>query len=102
MRETDIDGLRSALDEGAILVDVREPHEYAEAHVPGAVLIPMGQLAARLDEVPADGPVYVICRSGNRSGQMGPLLDSRGYDSVNVVGGTMAWVRAGHPYDQGL
>ena len=105
MRETDIDGLRQALadtDGGATLIDVREPHEYAEAHVPGAVLIPMGQLAGRLAEVPSDGPVYVICRSGNRSGQMGPLLDAHGYDSVNVLGGTMAWVRAGHAYDQGL
>ena len=102
MRETDIDGLRAALEEGATLIDVREPMEYAEAHVPGAVLIPMGQLASRLAEVPADGPVYVICRSGNRSGQMGPLLDAHGYDSINVLGGTMAWVRAGHPYDQGL
>ena len=102
MRETDIDGLRTALDEGATLIDVREPYEYAEAHVPGAVLIPMGQLASRLQEVPSDGPVYVICRSGNRSGQMGPLLDAHGYDSINVLGGTAAWVRAGHPYDQGL
>ena len=102
MRETDIDGLRDALSEGATLIDVREPHEFAEAHVPGAVLIPMGELAARLAEVPSDGPVYVICRTGNRSGQMGPLLDAHGYDSINVLGGTMAWVRAGHPYDQGL
>ena len=62
----------------------------------------MGQLASRLAEVPSDGPVYVICRTGNRSGQMGPLLDAHGYDSINVLGGTMAWVRAGHPYDQGL
>ena len=105
MRETDIDGLRQALadtDGAATLIDVREPYEYAEAHVPGAVLIPMGQLAGRLDEVPSDGPVYVICRSGNRSGQMGPLLDAHGYDSINVLGGTAAWVQAGHPYDQGL
>ncbi|GAA1932110.1 rhodanese-like domain-containing protein [Nocardioides marmoribigeumensis] len=102
MRETDIDGLRKALDEGATLIDVREPQEYAEAHVPGAVLIPMGQLSSRLDEVPGDRPVYVICRSGNRSGAMGPLLDANGFDSVNVVGGTAAWVQAGHPYDQGL
>ncbi len=102
MRETDIAGLQAALDEGHTLIDVREPQEYAEAHVPGAVLIPMGQLAARLSEVPKDGPVYVICRTGNRSGQMGPLLDAHGYDSINVLGGTAAWVQAGHAYDQGL
>jgi rhodanese-related sulfurtransferase len=103
MREIDIEGLRQQLetDEGATLIDVREPAEYVEAHVPGAVLIPMGQLASRLDEVPKDRTVYVICRSGNRSGAMGPLLDANGYESVNVVGGTAAWVRAGHPYDTG-
>jgi rhodanese-related sulfurtransferase len=103
MREIDIDGLRQQLDsdEQTALIDVREPAEYAEAHVPGAVLIPMGQLATRLDEVPRDRTVYVICRSGNRSGAMGPLLDAHGVDSVNVLGGTAAWVQAGHPYDTG-
>ena len=103
MREIDIDGLREQLhgEQDTVLIDVREPAEYAEAHVPGAHLIPMGQLASRLDEVPRDRTVYVICRTGNRSGQMGPLLDAHGYDSVNVVGGTKAWVEAGHPYDTG-
>ena len=103
MREIDIDGLREQLhgEQDTVLIDVREPVEFAEAHVPGAHLIPMGQLASRLDEVPRDKTVYVICRTGNRSGQMGPLLDAHGYDSVNVLGGTKAWVEAGHPYDTG-
>ena len=103
MREIDIDGLREQLhdEQDTVLIDVREPVEYAEAHVPGAQLIPMGQLASRLDEVPRERTVYVICRTGNRSGQMGPLLDAHGYDSVNVLGGTKAWVEAGHPYDTG-
>lgn len=103
MREIDIDGLRRELesDEDTTLVDVREPSEYVEAHVPGAVLIPMGQLPQRLGEVPKERPVYVICRSGNRSGAMGPLLDAQGYDSVNVLGGTAAWVEAGHRYETG-
>ena len=103
MREIDVDGLRQQLEAGeaAALIDVREPAEYAEAHVPGATLIPMDQLPARLGELPTDRTIYVICRSGRRSGAMGPLLDAHGYDSVNVVGGTLAWVRAGHPYDTG-
>lgn len=103
MREIDIEGLKQQLDndEDTALIDVREPAEYAEARVPGAVLIPMGQLPTRLDEVPSDRTVYVICRSGNRSGQMGPLLDAHGFDSVNVVGGTVAWVQAGLPYETG-
>ena len=103
MREIDIDGLREQLqgEQDTVLIDVREPAEYAQAHVPGAQLIPMGQLASRLDEVPRDRTVYVICRTGNRSGQMGPLLDAHGFDSVNVLGGTKAWVEAGHHYDTG-
>lgn len=103
MREIDVEGLREQLqrDPETTLVDVREPAEYAEVHVPGAVLIPVGQLAGRLEEVPQDRTVYVICRSGNRSGAMGPLLDAHGYDSVNVVGGTVAWVQAGLPYETG-
>jgi rhodanese-related sulfurtransferase len=103
MREIDIDGLKQQLDNDGdtTLIDVREPAEFARARVPGAVLIPMGQLASRLHEVPREQPVYVICRTGNRSGAMGPLLDAQGFDSVNVVGGTEAWVRAGHPYETG-
>jgi len=103
MREIDIEGLREQLqgEQDTVLIDVREPVEYAQAHVPGAQLIPMGQLASRLDEVPRDRTVYVICRTGNRSGQMGPLLDAHGFDSVNVLGGTKAWVEAGHRYDTG-
>ena len=103
MREIDIDGLREQLhgEQDTVLIDVREPVEFAEAHVPGAHLIPMGQLSSRLDEVPREKTVYVICRTGNRSGQMGPLLDAHGFDSVNVLGGTKAWVEAGHPYDTG-
>ena len=103
MREIDIDGLKRELDGDGetALIDVREPGEYTEAHVPGAVLIPMGQLPSRLEELPRDHTVYVICRTGNRSGAMGPLLDAHGFDSVNVVGGTLAWIRAGHPYDTG-
>ena len=103
MREIDVEGLRAVLEEDpdTVLVDVREPAEYVEAHVPGAALIPMGDLPARLAELPRDRPVYVICRSGNRSGAMGPLLDAQGFDSVNVVGGTLAWVRAGHPWSSG-
>ena len=52
MREVDIPTLRAALDQGAFLLDVREPHEYEEVHVPGAVLIPLGQVADRVDELP--------------------------------------------------
>jgi rhodanese-related sulfurtransferase len=101
MREIDVHQLESLLAEGAALVDVREPAEYAEARVPGAVLLPMAQLPARIGELDKTEPVYLICRSGQRSGVMCQLLDRHGFDAVNVVGGTLAWVRAGKPFDQG-
>ena len=102
MREIDIDGLESALADGAALVDVRQPQEYAEAHVPGAVLIPMDQLVARIGELPKDEPVHVICKVGSRSAAVAEFLSVHGYDAVNVTGGTAAWVRSGRPYDQGM
>lgn len=100
MRETTIEQLASALDRGATLVDVREPAEYREGHVPGARNIPRGQLTARLGEVDRNRPVHVVCASGNRSSAMTDLLTARGYDAINVVGGTSAWVRSGRPIEK--
>ena len=102
MRQVDAAGLEAVLRDGGTLIDVREPGEYAQAHVPGAVLIPMGQLTARLGELDPGKPVYVICASGNRSGAMTDLLRASGYDAVNVTGGTTAWLRTGRPVDRGL
>jgi rhodanese-related sulfurtransferase len=102
MREIDVDQLEQVLGEGATVVDVREPLEFAEAHVPGAVLIPMSELPGRVAELDATEPVYLICRSGQRSAVMCRLLAANGYDAVNVAGGTLAWVRAGKGYSQGL
>ena len=97
-----MDQLELEMADGVSLVDVREPMEFAEAHVPGAVLIPMGQLASRVAELDRDDTVYLICRSGQRSAAMCEVLTAHGFDAVNVAGGTLAWVRAGKPYDQGL
>ncbi|GAB3257566.1 hypothetical protein GCM10027425_18680 [Alteromonas gracilis] len=96
-----VDQLRTAIDEGAVLIDVRESGEYAEGHVPGARLMPMSRLAARLDELDRSRPVHVICRSGNRSGAMVDLLVAQGFEARNVVGGTQAWADAGLPIDTG-
>jgi len=84
------------------LVDVREANEYAEGHVPGAVLVPMSEIADRVDELPTGGEVFLICRSGARSLRVAEHLRTRGIDAVNVAGGTLAWVEAGHPTAAGL
>jgi rhodanese-related sulfurtransferase len=102
MRETDIEGLEEALADGAVLVDVRQPREYAEAHVPGAVLVPMDQLGSRVEELDPGRPLYLICRSGHRSAAVAEVLGAHGFDTVNVAGGTAAWVQSGRPYEQGL
>jgi rhodanese-related sulfurtransferase len=103
MRTIDIDQLASKLatapGTGATLVDVREVSEFAEGHVPGAVNIPMGRLPMRTSELSTTGPVYVICRSGNRSSAMVDLLTAQGFEAVNVTGGTQAWIAAGRPVE---
>ena len=102
MQQITVSQLEAALDRGATVVDVREPMEFAQAHVPGAVLIPMGQLPARLAELDKTQTVHVICATGNRSGAMTDFLVAAGYDAVNVAGGTMAWMRSGRAVTSGL
>ena len=93
--------LADVLADGAPLVDVRMPDEYAEMHVPGAVLIPLPQLGARTEEVPDDRRVYVICATGARSGAAVEALNNAGWDTVNVSGGTKAWAAEGRPVRHG-
>jgi phage shock protein E len=93
--------LRSAQLSKAIILDVRQPEEYAAGHVAGARLLPLGELGARADEIPNDQPVFVICHSGNRSKQASELLASKGkLDIRNVLGGMIAWQQAGYPTEQ--
>lgn len=83
---------------GAFLLDVREPSEWNEAHVDGAVLIPLGELSARVSEIPTDQDVLVICRSGNRSGQARDILRAAGLPrTTSINGGINAWMSAGLP-----
>ncbi|TFB77284.1 rhodanese-like domain-containing protein [Cryobacterium glaciale] len=90
----------SALAE-PVVIDVREPWEYEAAHVPGVVHIPMGEVVARIGEIPADVPVHVICAAGGRSAQVAEYLAAHGHDAVNIAGGTGAWQQAGLPTEQG-
>lgn len=95
--EIDIDQLAGAVQAGAAIVDVREPGEYVAGHVPGAVLIPMGQLPGRMAELDRNAPVYIVCASGNRSATMTGFLRSAGFDAYSVAGGTSGWARSGRP-----
>ena len=91
----DVDELASLPE--PVLIDVRMPDEYVAAHVPGADLVPLPELAARSAEIPTDGTIYVICASGGRSLRACEHLRGLGVDAVNVAGGTKAWIEAGRP-----
>ncbi len=99
--EVDTARLAEALDDGAVVIDVRMPDEYVEAHVPGAVLIPLPELGERTAEVPAGERVYVICAGGGRSLAAAVALNNAGWDTVSVAGGTRAWVAEGRPVRTG-
>ncbi len=84
-----------------VLIDVREPWEYNEGHIPGVKLIPLGQLSNRLDEIPKDKFVVMTCRSGNRSSKATQFLRSQGFDNVhNMLGGILAWQKADLPVEK--
>ena len=99
--EVGLDELAAALDAGSPLVDVRMPDEYKEAHVPGAVLIPLPDLAERASEVPKGERVYLICASGGRSLVAAEALNQAGWDTVSVTGGTKGWIAEGRPVRHG-
>lgn len=99
--EIDVLELARELQGGGALIDVRQLEEWEEARVPGVKLIPLDELEARVGEVPTDGRLYVICKSGGRSGHAVKFLRHRGVDAVNVAGGTLAWVASGEQVDSG-
>ncbi|NNG38309.1 rhodanese-like domain-containing protein [Flexivirga sp. ID2601S] len=88
------------LPDDAVLLDVREQDEWDAGHAPTAVHIPLGDLPARLGELPeADEahPLPIVCRSGGRSGRAVAWLAQQGFDVVNVEGGMKQWAAAGKP-----
>jgi DMSO/TMAO reductase YedYZ molybdopterin-dependent catalytic subunit/rhodanese-related sulfurtransferase/glyoxylase-like metal-dependent hydrolase (beta-lactamase superfamily II) len=84
-------------EHGAVLLDVREPSEWLAGHAPRALLIPMGQVHARRQELPQDTRIVVVCRSGGRSAAITDALRARGHDAANLAGGMCAWAAAGLP-----
>ena len=88
---------KSRIDTGAILVDVREPDEWAAGHAQDVRHIPLAQLGQRQRELPADRPIITVCRSGARSARAATLLAERGGEVSNLRGGMRAWAAAGLP-----
>ena len=100
--EIDVAQAAEMRDSGAFILDVREPSEWQENHIPGATLIPLGELASRVNEVPKDQKVVVVCRSGNRSQQGRDILRQAGFEQVtSMAGGINQWMSSGYEWVSG-
>jgi len=89
-------------EEGAFVLDVREPDEWEDYRIPDTTLIPLSQLSNRLNEVPRDQEVVVVCRSGNRSQEGRDILLEAGFEKVtSMSGGVLEWRQAGFPIESG-
>ena len=86
-----------ALAGGAFLLDVRELEEWGAGHAPEAHHIALGELGARVGELPASGEIVVVCRVGGRSMAAAQALVGAGYHAVNLAGGMVAWAAEGYP-----
>jgi rhodanese-related sulfurtransferase len=88
---------------GSVLLDVREPDEWNEAHVAGALHIPLGELSSRLDELPVDREIICMCRSGRRSAEAQKTLAARGRGGavLNMTGGIVRWSELALPLERG-
>jgi rhodanese-related sulfurtransferase len=85
---------------GAFVLDVRTQEEWNEFHAPNTMLIPLDQLASRLNEVPRDRQVVVVCRSGNRSQEGRDILLNAGFEQVtSMTGGLTEWRASGYPVE---
>ena len=96
-RTTSATQAKALIDEGAVLVDVREAQEWRAGHAPGATHIPLGQLQRRMSSLPKDRTVIAVCRSGGRSRMATSQLSQAGYEVRNLSGGMVAWERSGLP-----
>jgi rhodanese-related sulfurtransferase len=87
------------LDEGAQLVDVREPHEHEAGRIPGSLHIELARLPSEAGALDRERPILFYCRSGSRSGLAADAFAASGFDARNLDGGLEAWVGAGLPID---
>lgn len=101
--EVDPEWVATHLDRTRV-IDVREPNEYSgpSGHIEGAELIPLGQIASRLELIERDKPIVTVCRSGGRSAQAFVMLKRAGYDKIaNLRGGMIGWHEFGLPVSHG-
>lgn len=86
---------------GVLLLDVREQDEWDAGHIPNTTHIPLGELSSRVDELPKDQEIVVVCRSGNRSAEGRDILLQNGFTNVtSMAGGVSDWSSAGYPFGE--
>ena len=89
-------------ENGAFVLDVRELNEWEDGHIPDATLIPLGQIESRMDEVPKDQVVVIVCRSGNRSAQARDILKNAGFTNItSMAGGMNQWIAKSYEVEIG-
>ena len=96
-----VDEAYQMYEEGTFVLDVRTPEEWNEYHAPDTTLIPLDELQTRLNELPKDEPIVVICRSGNRSQAGRDILLGAGFNATSTNGGLNAWRDSGYPIVSG-
>ena len=97
-----VDEAKQMLGDGARVIDVRNPDEYAKGHVPGAPLIPVNSVFARREELPKEGKIIFVCAVGSRSALACEMAAAAGIPAdrlYNLEGGTEAWIKAGEPVE---
>ncbi|MBF6595868.1 MAG: rhodanese-like domain-containing protein [Thermaceae bacterium] len=100
-KNVSVQELQSASEPNRIVLDVRQPEEYLSGHVPGARLLPLGEVSLKASGLSKNVPIYVICHSGNRSQQASQTLAQLGFKDIrNVQGGILAWQSAGYPLER--
>jgi len=96
-----VDEAYQMYQEGTFVLDVRTPEEWNEFHAPDTTLIPLDELAARVNELPKDQPIVVVCRSGNRSQTGRDILLQAGFNATSMTGGLNEWRNTGYPVVSG-
>jgi phage shock protein E len=98
-REVSVDQAHEMYQNGVFVLDVRTQEEWDEYHAPDTTLIPLDQLQARINEVPKDREILVVCRSGNRSQEARDILLAAGYNATSMTGGLREWYARGYPIE---
>ena len=101
IEEITVEELHQIIDQDVVLIDVREEYEFLEVRADGAKLLPLDQVPISTGVLPHDAMIYIICASGNRSMVACEYLRSHGFDTTNVIGGTIAWNLAGYRVNSG-